>query len=178
MGANAGGFLATPPGLDGDPGLGIAGISGVGRGRTWDAVASANCPGLFALNGTVDALTFVTLEDGTLVVDLDLPDDSLAPLAGALEETVEPPYRAAAIRSENDLWTAVAERVTLVQLPDVDADTVDLSVVDGERELTLGDARTQRPLPELDRIADEHGDVSLHAERVDEDTFAVDVFPL
>ncbi len=174
MGANAGGFLATPPGLDGDPGLGIAGISGVGQGRTWDAVASAKCRELLGL----DEVTFVTLDDGTIVVDLDLPDDSLAPLAEALEETIEPPYRAAAIRNEGDIWTAVAERVALVQLPEVEADVVDLSVVDGERELTVGEERTLRPLPELDSLAAEYGDVSLHAERVDEDTFAVDVFPL
>jgi hypothetical protein len=38
MGAQAGGFLAQPPGLDGEPGLGIAGVSGAARGRTWDAI--------------------------------------------------------------------------------------------------------------------------------------------
>jgi hypothetical protein len=174
MGANAGGFLASPPDLTGDPGLGIAGISGVARGRTWDAVASADCRGLLGL----DQLTFVTFDDGTIVVDLDLPDDALAPLAEGLEETVDPPYRAAAIRVEGDLWTAVAERVKLVELPEVEEDVVDLSVVAGERELTVGEEQTTRQVPALDRLAEEHGDVSLHAERVDGDTFAVDVYPL
>ena len=54
-------------------------------------------------------MTFVALEDGTLVVDQDVPDDSLGPLADALEEMVPPPYRAAAARTEGDVWTAVAE---------------------------------------------------------------------
>ena len=45
MGSTAGGFLATPPGFDGDPGLGIPGISGVPRAREWDAVDSADRAG-------------------------------------------------------------------------------------------------------------------------------------
>ena len=44
--------------------------------------------------------------------------------------------------------------------------------------LTLGDERTIGPLPALDALADEHESVAVHAERVDGDLFAVDVFPL
>jgi hypothetical protein len=40
MGAQAGGFLAAPPGFDGRPGLGLAALSGLPRAREWDAVAS------------------------------------------------------------------------------------------------------------------------------------------
>ena len=173
MGSQAGGFLAQPPGLDGEPRLGIAGISGVPRGRTWDAVASAHAPDL-----TGDSVTFTALEDGTLVVDQNVPDDSLAPLADALEQMLPPPYRAAAARSEDDVWTAVAESVQIVELPDLEADEIDLTVVDGERTLTLDGEVTIRPLPALDALADEHESVALHAERVDGELFAVDVFPL
>ena len=173
MGAQAGGFLASPPGLDGEQGLGIAGISGVARGRTWDAVASARCPDL-----TGDEATFVTLEDGTIVVDADLPDGSLVPLAESLEASLRPPYRAAAIRGDGDVWTAVAETVRIVELPGLEADAVDLTVVGGERELTIDGNHTIRPLPALDVLTEERGDAALHAERVDGDLFAVDVFPL
>ena len=173
MASQAGGFLAQPPGLDGDPGLGIAGVSGVARGRTWDAVVSAHSPTL-----TGEAVTFTALEDGTLVVDQDVPDDSLAPIAEAVEQMLEPPYRAAAAKSEGDVWTAVAESVHIAQLPDVDADLIDLTVVDGERTLTADGEVTIRPLPALDELAAEHESVALHAERVDGDLYAVDVFPL
>ena len=37
---------------------------------------------------------------------------------------------------------------------------------------------TIRALPALDALAEEHDDVAIHAERVDGDLFAVDVFPL
>lgn len=173
MASQAGGFLAQPPGLDGDPGLGIAGVSGVPRGRTWDAVVSAHSPTL-----TGEAVTFTALEDGTLVVDQDVPDDSLAPIAEAVEQMLEPPYRAAAAKAEGDVWTAVAESVRIVQLPGVDADLIDLTVIDGERTLTADGEVTTRTLPALDELAAGHESVALHAERIDGDLYAVDVFPL
>jgi hypothetical protein len=173
MGAQAGGFLAQPPGLDGEQGLGIAGISGVPRGRTWDAVVSAHAPDL-----TGDTVTFVALADGTLVVNEDIPDESLAPVAEGIEEMLQPPYRAAAARSDKDIWTAVAESVSIAELPGAEGDSVDLSMVDGVRELTVDGEPTIQSLPGLDPLVEEHGDVALHAERVDGDLFAVDVFPL
>jgi hypothetical protein len=173
MNSQAGGFLAQPPGLDGEPGLGIAGITGLPRGRTWDATASAHAPELVG-----DTVTFVTLEDGTIVVDEDQPDDSLVPLADAVERGLPPPYRAGAIRNEGDVWSVVAEEVRIVGLPEIEGDVVDLSVVAGERELRIDGNRTIRRLPPLDAVAEEQGDVALHAERVDGDLFAVDVFSL
>jgi hypothetical protein len=154
-------------------GAAIPGVMGVGPGRTWDASVAAHAP---ALSG--DSVTFVALEDGTLVVSEDVPDGALAPVADAIEEMVKPPYRAAAARSESDSWTAVAESVRIVELTGVDADELELTVVDGVRTLTLGDEATDRALPALDALAEEHDSVAIHAERVDGHLFAVDVFPL
>ena len=151
----------------------IAGVTGVGTGRTWDAVVSAHAPML-----TGGEVTFTALEDRTLVVDQDVPDDSLAPIAEALEQMVSPPYRAAATKTDAEVWTAVAESVRIVELAGVQADEVDLSVVDGERTLTVGGDTTTGSLPALDELAAEHESVAVHAERVDGDLFAVDVFPL
>jgi HSP20 family molecular chaperone IbpA len=82
------------------------------------------------------------------------------------------------MRHEGELWTAVAERVELVELPGVDEDEIELTVVDGERTLKLDGEPTIRPLPALDALAEEHGDVAVHAERVDGHLFAADVSPL
>ncbi len=92
---------------------------------------------------------------------------------------VGPPYRAAAARSEGDSWTAVAESVRIVELPGVGADEVELTVVDGVRTLTFGDDETDRaaPGPRCPRRASTMTS-RIHAERVDGDAFAVDVFPL
>jgi hypothetical protein len=46
------------------------------------------------------------------------------------------------------------------------------------RELTIDGEMTTQPLPGLDRLVEEHGDVAIRAERVDGELFAVDVFPL
>jgi hypothetical protein len=154
-------------------GAAIPGVMGVGPGRTWDAVAAAHAPAL-----TGDSVTFVALEDGTLIVTEDVPDGSLTPVADAIEEMLPPPYRAAAARSEGDSWTAVAESVHIVELPGVAVDELELSVVDGERTLTVGDGESDRALPALDALAEEHESVAIHAVRVDGDTFAADVFPL
>jgi hypothetical protein len=151
----------------------IPGVMGVGPGRTWDAVVAAHAPAL-----TGDSVTFVALPDGTLVVNEDVADGSLTPVAEEIEEMVKPPYRAAAARNDGDMWTAVAESVRIVELPGVGADELELTVVGGERTLTIGDEETDVALPALDALADEQGDVAIHAERVDGDTFSVDVFPL
>ena len=173
MAAQTGGFLGQPPGLAGEPGLGLVAIHGVPRARTWDAVASAHAPDL-----TGETVAFVALPEGSLVVEEDVPDGSLGPLAEALEAAVTPAYRAAGVRARGDVWSVVAEAVLIVALPHLEGDVVDLTVVDGVRELTVDGERTIRPLASLDVLAEEHTDVALHAERVDGDLFAVDVFPL
>ena len=173
MHAQVGGFLAHPPGIDGQPGLGEPAITGVSRARTWDAVASADAPEL-----TGDIVTFVALPDGTLIVDDDVPDGSLGPLADAIEQTLQPPYRAAGVRRDESVWAVAAKEVGIVELPWQEGDVIDLTRVDEMRELTIDGERTIRPIPALDALADEHGDVALHAERVDGDFFAVDIFPL
>jgi len=151
----------------------IPGVMGVGGGRTWDAVVATHAPAL-----TGDRVTFVTLDDGTLIVNENIPDGALSPVADQLEEMVEPPYRAAAARGEDDIWTAVAEKVRIVELAGVPADEVELTIVEGQRTLTIGDEQVDEALAGLDEIAAEHDAVAIRAERVDGDAFAVDVFPL
>ena len=91
---------------------------------------------------------------------------------------LSPPYRAAAARGEGDVWTAVAEKVRIVEIPDVPADELELTVVDGERTLMIGDGQDPRGVPALDALAEAESSVAIHAERVDGDTLIVDVFPL
>src|SRR5213075_1558246 len=66
-------------------------IHGVPRPRRWDIVASVEAPGL-----TGDEVHFVAVPNRDLVVDEDEPDDTVRALAEAVEERLEPPYRAEA----------------------------------------------------------------------------------
>jgi hypothetical protein len=161
------------PGPEGGPWEGLVGVHGVPRPRTWDAVASAHAPDL-----TGDGVAFLVLEDGTVVVEDDVLDGAVLPLADALDERLRPPYRAAAIPKGRDVWSAVAEKVAIVELPGLEEDEIELTVVDGERTLTLDGERTIRPLHALDALAERHGDVVVNAERIDGDLFAADLFPL
>ena len=94
--------------IDPGPNWGVTGIHGVPRPRRWDAVASAEAPGLAG-----DEVHFVTLPNGDVVVDEDEPPDTLAPLADAVEQTIEPPYRAEGVRQREDVWAVAARRIAV-----------------------------------------------------------------
>ena len=102
----------------------MVGIHGVARPRQWDVVASATAdlPG--------DQVRFVALPDGTLVVDEDVPDGSLLPLAEAIEGSVRPPYRAEGVRHEDRVWAVGARRIEVRAFPGHEGDELEL-VEDG-----------------------------------------------
>jgi len=124
------------------------------------------------------SITFVALEDGTLLVDEDVPDGALAPMADALEERLSPPYRAMAVRDDGDVWSVSAQSISIVEIGDVDGDVIDLTAVGGSRELAIDGEPAARPIPELDALAEADGDTVVRAERLDGDLFTVDVFTL
>ena len=63
-----------------------------------------------------DELHFVALPGGDLLVDEDEPADTLGPLADAIEQTIEPPYRAEAVRQGEDVWAVAARRIEVAEL--------------------------------------------------------------
>lgn len=153
----------------------VAGIHGVPRAREWDATATAEAPGLPG-----DELEFVVMEDGTLVVDEDLPEDALTPIADELENTISPPYHALARRWEGELWSAAALQVDVVEVPeDVSGDEVVLAVQDGERTLTIDGERANEELPSLEAFgAGQFDAFVLRASRLDGVSWEVTVNPL
>jgi hypothetical protein len=142
------GLPAEPPGWDGEP-RGEPGIHGVPRARRWDVVASAEAPGLRG-----DAVHFVALDDGTLVVEEDEPDESLGPLADAVEGKIPPPYRAEAVRRGPETWAVAANRIVVIEVGDIAGDSAELTGTREGRTLkvdgrtTLGSARALERLGE------------------------------
>jgi hypothetical protein len=150
---------------DPTPRWGGAGIHGLHRPREWDAVVTAESRGLPG-----ESVHFVALPDGSLVVDEDVPDDSLAPLADALEEYVEPPYRAEGVRRGEAVWAAAGRRIEVVELAEeVGGDELELAVHEGDRTLTVEGEPSFARLRELERLAEERGLDSYVArgERID-----------
>ena len=148
---------------------------GIPREREWDAVASALAPDLPG-----EELDFVALEDGTLVVDQDVPDDSLAPLADALAGQISPPYHAHAFWQEEDVWAVAAKRVSVVEVPeDVPGDEVELAVNNGTSTLVVDGQQSKAEIPSLETFAGQQfGSFVLHASRLDDLLWEVTVLPL
>jgi hypothetical protein len=160
-------------GFEERPGGGIPGVTGAASGRTWDAVASAHAPGLDG-----ESVSFVALDDGSLVVVEDVPDGSLSPLADALEEHLSPPYRATAVRDDGDVWSVSAQHVSILEIPGIEGDVVELSVVGGNREVSVDGEPVSEWVPALGALAEGGGDTVVRAERIDGDLFTIDVFAL
>jgi hypothetical protein len=122
----ADGFLSAPPDEFGRPSpFGEVALHGVPRPRAWDAVASAEAELPRA------EVHFTALPDGTLVVEEDVPDGSLAPLADAIELSINPPYVAEAVRRDDRVWAVGAKRIQVRAFPEHDDDELEL-VEDGQ----------------------------------------------
>jgi hypothetical protein len=145
-----------------------------GRPRQWDAVVSAEAPLL-----TGEAVHFVALPDGTLIVDERVAHGALDPVVEALEQQLAPPYRAEAVRREG-VWAAAANGIEVVELPEgVRGDTIELASRDGERELTVDGEPSLAPLPTLEQFAAARSeDYVARAERIDGDLWDVRVSAL
>ena len=156
------------PIVDPGPHWGNAGIHGVPRPRRWDAVASAEAPGLSG-----DEVHFVSLPNGDLVVDEDEPPDTLGPLADAIEQTVDPPYRAEAVRQREDVWAVAARRVEVAEF-EAEGDELELVVNDGTRTFTVDGARAFGTIPELERLGASQSDsYVVRARRLDGNVWEV-----
>jgi hypothetical protein len=162
------------PGIvDPGPHWGVTGIHGVPRPRRWDAVASADAPGLAG-----DELHFVALPDGDLVVDEDEPPDTVAPLAEAIEQTVQPPYRAEAVRQRESVWAVAARRVRVAEF-EAHGNTLELVANEFGRTLTVDGEKSFGSIPELERLGSEVGDqYVVRARRLDDSLWEVEADPL
>jgi hypothetical protein len=151
----------------------VVGIHGVPREREWDAVASAEAPGLPG-----DDVEFVALPDGSLVVDEDVPDGTLAPLADAL--SLPAPYHAFGLRQDSDVWSVAAKRVQVVDVPEhVDGDEIQLVVTDETKTLVVDEMPSSASIPSLEAFAAEQfGSFVLRASRLDDLLWEVTVIPL
>ena len=127
-----------------------AGITGLARGREWDAIATVE-----ALGAPGDEVEFVALADGRLLATSGSGD--LETLAGALAGAIDPPYRAVAVK-QPELWTVGARSIDVVELADdPGGDSVELVRTDEGTAARIDDVPTTRLLPELERMGEARG---------------------
>ncbi len=167
------GAPAQPPGWFGEQ-RGEAGIHGVARSRRWDVVAAADAP-----DARGEAVHFVALEDGTLVVDEEEPDGALEPLAQAVEQSLRPPYRAEAVRRRGARWAVAASSIALVRVPGLDGDEAELVTNAEGRTLRVDGQPASRSAPALEAAGSAVGPQHVvRAQRVDDDLWEVEATPL
>jgi hypothetical protein len=161
--------LAPEPG----PRFGPTGVDGVQRPRRWDAVVPAQAVGL-----TGNEVHFLALPNGDLVVDEDVPENTLAPLAEAIERTLQPPYRAEAIRTDGESWGVAARRIEVVKL-EAPGEELEVIANDDGRTLVVDGERAFGGVPELERIGERQGSTYVvRARRLEGTLWEVEALPL
>ena len=152
-----------------------AGITGLARGREWDAVATLRAPAVSS-----DEIAFVALGDGTFVVESPGEPDA-APFAAALSESITPPYRALAVRRP-ELWAVGAVRIDVQRLdPDPRGDDLQLTWNRSELALRMdGVPAHPAQAAALERLAGTRvrGAYAAHAHRLRGDLWEVSVLAL
>jgi hypothetical protein len=121
------------------------GIHGVPRHREWDAVVAIEAEGIEG-----DQARFVALADETLLVE---EGEDVEPLAQALDDVVQPPYRAEAVRRGESQWAVGVRRIEVVELEDdPEGETLTLTSRDGERTLLVDGSPAFGSIPALERL--------------------------
>lgn len=153
---------------------GDRGIHGLARARRWDAVATAEAPLLLG-----DALSFVVLPDGTVLLEEDQPEEALAPLADEVEGTLPPPYRAEAVRRGPGTWAVAARRIVVVEQRNLDGEEAELVSHGGDRRLTVDGLSVLARAPAFEAAGERAGaDYVVRATRLDGDLWEVAATPL
>ena len=145
-------FLFHPPDWAGNMGLGIAALSGVPRPVWWDAVASAEAPGLLG-----EEQRFAVSADGAVITEPDVSAPGVAPLVAALTAELDPPFCAVTVRDEGNVWAAAANRAEVLALPESTGDTIEVSRVDDEISTRVDGDESDYRYPVLERLLEREG---------------------
>ena len=150
-----------------------AGITGIPRQREWDAVKAVDAPGIPG-----DEAQFVVLQDRVLSEAEPEGFDS-APLAAALEGSIEPPYRAVAWRRP-DLWAVGACSIRVVELSrDLEGDMLEIVRNADGISIRVDGMPSGARLPELEELgAARFATFVVRARRLVDALFEIEIEPL
>lgn len=170
--AREGGLGAPPLEGPGPPGWMETGIHGVPREREWDAVVAVEADGVQG-----DRARFVALPDNSLLVE---EGGEVEPLADALDEVVQPPYRAEAVRRGETQWAVGVRRIEVVELKDdPEGEEVTLTSREGERTLLVDGRQAFGSLPALERLGSARSEsYVVEGRRLEGSVWEVRVTPL
>jgi hypothetical protein len=143
------------------------------RARRWDAVVTAEAPDVRG-----NEVDFVTLPDGSLLVEREEGNAQLDLLAQAVERELTPPYRAHGVRKTASVWAVSASRIEVARF-DAEGEKLELTQTDEGKTFVVDGVRAFGSVPELEKLGEATGDrYAIEAERLDADLWEVRVTPL
>ena len=151
--------LLDEPGEDNRAPWDKAGIHGVHRPRRWDDVRTL----VAELEG--ERAEFVVLDDEVIV---EYGPRGIETFTQAI--TLDPPYRAEAVKRDDGLWAVAARKIDVVSLPGVEGKELEQARHDGERTLVIDGRRQFGSIPALER----KGDYAVRARRLDGDRWEIE----
>jgi hypothetical protein len=174
--AREGGLDERPPEpiYVGPPVPGVPGYHGVQRPRRWDAVVMAEAPELHG-----EEVSFVALANGSVLLEGDVPEPAVEPLAEALSDVVAAPYRVEAVRRHGEVWAAAARCIEVLEIEDAEGKELMLTMHGGTKTLTVDGRPEFGTIPPLERLASERYESYVaEARRLRGDVWEVRVSPL
>lgn len=164
-----------PPFPTGDPSLGRRPRSWDPGPAEWDTVATVSVPGLAG-----DRVDFTTLPNGDVIVEREQGNADMSPFADAIEQRIEPPYRAVATRQDGDLWGVGAHLIEVAQFALAGGDAVELTMNEGTEEVRVDGEPSDVQVPELVQLGEKLAgdDYCVEAKRIDGDFWEVEVSAL
>jgi hypothetical protein len=150
-------------------------VRAMARPGEYDAVVTVHAAGIPG-----DAVDFATLASGDVIVDSEQGDADLSPFADAVEQELQPPYRAVARRQDGDLWSLAARGIDVLELDFAHGDEIELAAIAGEIDVRVDGESWNGRIPELEQAGEaaEGEDYVVQAERLDGDLWEVRASPL
>jgi hypothetical protein len=135
----------------------------------WDTMVTVTAASLAGAR-----IEFTTLPNGDIIIETEQGDADISPLADAVEQHLDPPYRAIASRQDEDLWAVGAKRIQVAKLELAKGDAVELVVNDGAEEVRVDGEPSDAQVPELVQLGEREGsDYCVEATRIDGDFWEV-----
>jgi len=149
----------------------LAGAGLPPRARHWDTFVTADAPDVAGTE-----VDFLTLPDGTILVEEEEGDAALEPLANAVETKIAPPYRAKAVKQTDRIWAVSAMQIRVAKV-ESDGDTIELTQTSDGKAVRVDGMPVFGSIPELERIGETDGGpaYAVHAERLDADLWEIRV---
>jgi hypothetical protein len=151
----------------------LSGEVAAARPRRWDAVVSTQAP---ELQG--HEVEFVTLPDGSIMIEDEEGDADLTALADAVERQVPRPYRVRGVRRDDGVWALAVHRIDVATFS-APGEEIHLSVHEGMRRVVVDGQPSFGSVPALEAIGKREGDAyAVRATRLDGDLWEVSADPL